>query len=77
MKNNASGRMILQATLCSNGRISDIAVEKYLPYGLVERATELLKRMKFEPALLDGKPVSVRHRQEFFCLEQTCKAVVP
>jgi len=69
--------MILQATLCSNGRISDIAVEKYLPYGLVERATELLKRMKFEPALLDGKPVSVRHRQEFFCLEQTCKAVVP
>ena len=77
LKNNVSGRMILQVTLCSNGRVSDIAVEKYLPYGLVERATELLKLMKFEPALLNGKQVSVRHRQEFFCLEQTCKAVVP
>jgi hypothetical protein len=75
LKNNVSGKIILQAFLCSTGRVSNITVEKSLAHGLTERATDLLKLTKFQPGLLDGKPVSVMLRFEFFCLEQTCKLV--
>lgn len=58
-KNKIEGSVVLRLVLCGNGRVSDISVEKGLPFGLTEQAIESVKRLKFRPALKDGKPVSV------------------
>jgi tetratricopeptide (TPR) repeat protein len=75
LKNNAEGRVVLQAVLCGTGRVSNVTVEKALPYGLTERAIEIFKLINFTPAQLGGKPVSVLFKQEFVCEQSTCRAL--
>lgn len=36
-----------------------------LPYGLNEKAIEAVKKIRFKPAMKDGKPISVRGSIEF------------
>ncbi|HEY6802055.1 MAG TPA: tetratricopeptide repeat protein [Pyrinomonadaceae bacterium] len=73
--NNVQGKLILRAVLCGDGIVSDITVEQLQPYGLTERAIEAMKKIEFQPALIDGKPVSVMIRQEFVCSQSKCTAV--
>jgi len=53
------GQVILSAVVTSAGELADIKVTKSLGYGLDEKAMEPLRRWKFQPAMKDGKPVSV------------------
>jgi superkiller protein 3 len=72
--NNFTGKLILRAVLCGDGIVSDITVEQLQPYGLTDRAIEALKKVQFQPALIDAKPVSVMVRQEFVCSQSKCIA---
>jgi len=64
-ENKVEGSVILSLVLRSNGEVSDIAVLKGLPHGLNEKAMEAARNIKFEPAIKDGRPVSVYLRVEY------------
>jgi TonB family protein len=76
-QNKVEGKIVLQMVICSNGRVSDITVDESLPFGLTERAVEALKKVKFKPALLDSRPVSVLMKQTFACAQQVCTSMLP
>jgi len=63
--NGVQGTVLLQIVFNVNGKITDIRVIRGLPYGLTENAIEAVKRIKFKPAIKDGKPISVRGSVEF------------
>ncbi|MDH3746320.1 MAG: energy transducer TonB, partial [Acidobacteriota bacterium] len=70
-KERIQGLVILQALITETGEVEEIEVLKGLPYGLEETAIEALKQWTFEPATLDGKPVSVYYNLTFnFRLEK-------
>lgn len=54
------GRVVLNVVFHESGRITNITVIKELPHGLTEQAIGTAYRIKFTPAMKDGKPVSVR-----------------
>jgi TonB family protein len=58
--NVTHGMVALNVVFRSDGRISDIRVVRGLPYGLTEKAIEAARKVRFEPAIKDGQPVSVR-----------------
>src|SRR5262245_3271828 len=59
------GTVALNVVFRSNGSISDIKVVTGLPYGLSESAIDAARKVRFEPGLKDGQPVSVRGILEF------------
>jgi TonB family protein len=54
------GRVVLNVVFHESGRVTDIRVIKELPHGLTEQTIGTAYRIKFTPAMKDGKPVSVR-----------------
>lgn len=58
-KRKIEGIVMLSAVVTSEGLLTDIRVTKGLGYGLDEKAVQALGRWKFQPAMKDGKPVSV------------------
>lgn len=63
--NVTHGTVALSVVFHSNGSISDIKVVTGLPYGLIQSAIEAARKVRFEPAIKDGQPVSVRGILEF------------
>jgi TonB family protein len=59
------GTVILNVIFGADGKISNIEVVRGLPHGLSERAIAAAQAIRFEPALRDGKPVSVKGNLEF------------
>lgn len=59
IRKDISGTIVLRAVFTGTGRIVNIRVVSGLPYGLTEAAVEAARKIKFEPALKDGKPVSM------------------
>jgi len=59
------GKVVLSVVFGTDGKIEAIRVESGLPYGLTEEAIKAVRRIRFEPAMKDGKPVSVRGNLEF------------
>jgi TonB family protein len=53
------GTVTLIVQFLSDGKIGKIRVVSGLPYGATENAVEAAKKIKFEPAVKDGKPVSI------------------
>jgi Gram-negative bacterial TonB protein C-terminal len=49
----------------STGEVKVVHVLKRLPHGLTEQALQAAKRIEFEPALLDGVPVSQTIRVDY------------
>lgn len=63
--NKVEGKIFLSLVFGADGVIRDIQVERGLPHGLNEEAIEAAKTIRFEPAMKDGKPVSVRGKLEY------------
>jgi TonB family protein len=63
--NVTHGTVALSVVFRSNGSISDIKVVIGLPYRLIQSAIEAARKVRFEPAIKDGQPVSVRGMLEF------------
>lgn len=59
------GVVVLTAILSSTGKVTDITVVSGLPYGLTQKAIEAARKIKFTPALKDGKPVSMWIQLEY------------
>jgi len=63
--NRLKGPIVLSAFFMANGWLSGIKVVRGLPDGLTRRAINVMKRVRFTPASLNGAPVSVRGNIEF------------
>ncbi len=71
-QNKVEGKMVLQMVLCGDGRVSEITVVEQLPFGLTERVVEAMRKVQFQPAMLESKPVSMMTRQTFVCAQGVC-----
>ncbi|MCA1616545.1 MAG: energy transducer TonB [Acidobacteria bacterium] len=57
---NVQGSVILRIALLASGKIGEVKVVRGLPGGLSEAAVEAARRIKFRPAIKDGRWVSQR-----------------
>jgi len=53
------GTVVLRAILAADGQVRNILVLGRLPNGLTERAIEAARKIKFQPAVKDGRSVSL------------------
>jgi TonB family protein len=55
------GQVVLRCVFTANGKVTNIhvVVEPRPPYGLTQAAIDAASRIKFTPAMKDGKPVSM------------------
>jgi len=58
-KARIQGVVIVQAIIDKQGNVTNVKVLKGLPMGLSEQSVEAIKKWKFKPATLNGKPVDV------------------
>jgi TonB family protein len=63
--NNVEGTVVLSVVFGSDGQIGDVKVIQGLPHGLTQKAIEATSKIRFEPAMKDGQPVSVRGFLEY------------
>jgi TonB family protein len=64
-QNKIQGSVMLSLVFTADGRIENIRVVRGLPDGLTEKAIEAAKKIRFQPAVKNGQPVSVRGTLEF------------
>lgn len=64
-KNQIVGSVILKAAFSADGRVMKIRVVYGLPHGLQEQAVEAAKKIRFIPAMKDGKFVSTWMQLEY------------
>lgn len=64
-KNYVQGTVMLSAIFGADGQVTDIKVVRGLPDGLSRMAIESARKIRFQPAVKDGLPVSVRAQLEF------------
>jgi TonB family protein len=65
-RNNLThGTVVLSVVFRMEGNISDIKVVRGLPDGLTESALEVVRKVRFEPGMKNGQPVSVRGTLEY------------
>jgi TonB family protein len=64
-QNKIQGSVLLQVVFNINGLVTDIKVIRGLPDGLTEKAIEVAKKIRFNPAVKNGAPVSVRGTLDF------------
>jgi TonB family protein len=65
LRNRIEGTVILNVVFTTDGKIMSIRVVRGLPDGLTEKAIEAAHKIRFNPAVKDGVPVSVRGNLEF------------
>ena len=63
--NKITGTVVLKAIFASNGDVENIVTTSALPGGLTERAIDAAKKIKFIPAMKDGKFVSMWMQLEY------------
>jgi TonB family protein len=59
-RNRIEGVVVLNVVFAPNGAINSISVVHGLPDGLTEKAIEAARKIRFQPAVNNGAPVSVR-----------------
>jgi len=59
IRNNTGGSVVIRCVFAATGKVTNILVVTGLPDGLNEAAKDAATRIKFKPALKDGKPVSM------------------
>ena len=60
-----TGTIVLRAVFTADGTVDHILVIRSLPYGLTNAAIEAARHIKFVPATIDGKPVSMFMQLEY------------
>jgi TonB family protein len=60
-----TGTVVLKCIFASDGTVKNIHVVSGLPYGLTERAIAAARKIKFIPAVKDGKNVSMWMQLEY------------
>lgn len=60
-----TGTVVLRAVFAADGTIRHILVLSGLPQGLTEQAINAARRIKFVPATIDGRPVSMFIQLEY------------
>jgi TonB family protein len=63
--NKVEGKVILLAVLSKTGHVENIRIVQGLPYGLTEEAIKAARGIKFDPAMKDGKAVSMWIQLEY------------
>ncbi len=61
----SQGKVVLRVTFLDSGEIGKISVISGLTKSLTDSAVEAAKKIKFVPAIKDGKPVSVTKPVEY------------
>jgi len=56
------GAVIVELVIGEQGAVENVRVLRGLPLGLTESAVAAVRRWRFEPSTLDGRPVKVRYR---------------
>lgn len=63
--NDIEGTVTLSIVFGGDAQINGIRVIRGLPHGLTQKAIEAAKKIRFEPAMKDSQPVSVRGMLEY------------
>jgi TonB family protein len=63
--NQITGTVVLKVVFSSNGMVNNIRVVSGLPEGLTERAIDVARKIKFIPAMKNGKYVSMWMQLEY------------
>ncbi len=71
------GRIVVEAVLCRNSRVTDVRVTEGLPYGMTESALAAVRRLTFLPAEMNWHTVSQRQRFEFLINDSEIREVSP
>ena len=64
-KNQITGTVVLKVVFASSGEVVQIRALRTLPFGLTERAIAAARQIRFEPAMRDGRAVSVAMQLEY------------
>lgn len=64
-KRGITGTVVLRCIFAADGTVKHFLVVEGLPYGLTEAALTSARRIKFIPATIDGKPVSMFIQLEY------------
>ena len=59
------GMVIMAVVFAANEKITGVRVLRELPYGLTAQALIAMQKIRFKPAMKDGKPISMRVNLEF------------
>jgi TonB family protein len=59
------GKVVLNVIFFSDSQIGSVRVVRGLPYGLTAQALIAAQKIRFDPALKNGQPISVRGNLEF------------
>jgi TonB family protein len=60
-----TGTIVLRAIFSSDGEVKSVRVSQALPFGLTTAAIQAAHRIKFTPAMKDGRPVSMYIQLEY------------
>ncbi len=58
-QNRTEGTVTLKCLLSSSGKVTNVMVVQGLPDGLTEEAIKAARKIKFQPAMKDGRVVSL------------------
>ncbi|HVF21686.1 MAG TPA: energy transducer TonB [Pyrinomonadaceae bacterium] len=64
-QNSVTGTVVLKVIFSSNGDVNNIRIVSGLPFGLTEKAIDAAKKIKFIPAVKDGRFVSMWMQLEY------------
>lgn len=64
-KQQVTGTVVLRCVFASDGTVKHILIVQALPSGLTEQSIAAAKKIKFTPATINGKPVSMWMQLEY------------
>ncbi len=64
-QNKIQGTVVLSLIFGADGRIYDVRVVRSLPSGLTEAAIDASQKIRFNPAVRNGRPVNIRMQLEY------------
>jgi len=64
-QNQIMGTVVLKCVFAANGSVTNIRIVSALPYGLTEKAIDAARKIKFIPAMKDGRYVSMWMQLEY------------